>query len=86
MVFEDMQAAGVSFSGTFKSPELPADGRVRRLKDVGLFVVSTLILLALVGFYLFTLRDQCQLDENRQWALSTLTAVFGGVLGWLIKR
>jgi hypothetical protein len=32
------------------------------------------------------LQDRCAAEENRQWALSTLTAIFGGVLGWLIKR
>ncbi|HEY1394947.1 hypothetical protein [Roseateles sp.] len=67
-------------------PESRADARTRRIKDLGLFFVSIIILMVLVGFSLFTLRDQCVIDENRQWALSTLTAVFGGVLGWLIKR
>ena len=67
-------------------PESQADARARRTKDLGLFFVSVVILTVLVGFSLFTLRDQCVLEENRQWALSTLTAVFGGVLGWLIKR
>ena len=67
-------------------PESRADGRVRRIKDLGLFFASIFILVVLVGFSLFPLKDQCVLDENRQWALSTLTAVFGGVLGWPIKR
>ncbi|OWQ86937.1 hypothetical protein CDN99_19745 [Roseateles aquatilis] len=67
-------------------PESRADGRARRIKDLGLFFVSVFILMVLVGFSLLTLRDACTPDENRQWALSTLTAVFGGILGWLIKR
>ncbi|WP_416758656.1 hypothetical protein ACNI65_18965 [Roseateles sp. So40a] len=67
-------------------PESRADGRALRIKDLGLFAVSILILMALVGVSLLILVDPCGVEENRQWALSTLTAVFGGILGWLIKR
>ncbi|WP_431259191.1 hypothetical protein ACQ86G_02660 [Roseateles chitinivorans] len=86
MASDALHSPGVTFSGTFSSPEPPADAQIRRFKDVGLFVVSSLILLTLVGFSLFMLLATCTADDSHQWALSTLTTVFGGVLGWLIKR
>ena len=86
MASDALQAPGVTFSGTFSSPEPSADAHVRRFKDLGLFVVSNVILLTLVGFSIFVLAGTCTADDNHQWALSTLTTVFGGVLGWLIKR
>ncbi|WP_431287773.1 hypothetical protein [Roseateles chitinivorans] len=49
-------------------------------------MVSNVILLTLVGFSIFVLANTCAADDSHQWALSTLTTVFGGVLGWLIKR
>lgn len=67
-------------------PEEPADGRVRRVKDLTLFFFSAVLLAVIVGFSLWLLSSSCVLEEDRRWATSTLTAVFGGVLGWLIKR
>ncbi len=83
---EDPPASARLLDARMGIPESHADARARRAKDLGLFLVSIAILMVLVGFSLFTLRDHCAVEENRQWALSTLTAVFGGILGWLIKR
>lgn len=83
---EEIPASARLLDAKVGIPESRADARARRTKDLSLFFVSIVILMLLVGFSLFTLRDQCAWEENRQWALSTLTAVFGGILGWLIKR
>jgi hypothetical protein len=82
----DSNIAGPIFRASIESPESQADGKVRRIKDLALFFVSTFILLTLVGFSLFVLLSACVAEDDRRWATSTLTTVFGGVLGWLIKR
>ncbi|WP_377157551.1 hypothetical protein ACFJIX_02620 [Roseateles sp. UC29_93] len=82
----DSNIAEPIFRASIEPPEPPADGKVRRLKDLTLFFVSTFILLTLVGFSVFVLTDACVAEEERKWATSTLTMAFGGVLGWLIKR
>ncbi|MDH0866863.1 hypothetical protein [Mitsuaria sp. GD03876] len=66
--------------------ETLADARSRRTRELSLFFVSVLILLSLVGFSIFILSNDCAQEADRWWATSTLTAAFGGVLGWLIKR
>lgn len=63
-----------------------ADATARRIRELSLFFVSVLVLLTLVGFSIVTLLDACAPQEDRWWATSTLTAAFGGILGWLIKR
>lgn len=82
----DNKIAEPIFRASIEPPEAPADGKVRRIKDLTLFFVSAFILLTLVGFSVFVLTDACVVEEDRKWATSTLTTVFGGVLGWLIKR
>ncbi|ANH69014.1 hypothetical protein [Mitsuaria sp. 7] len=82
----DSKLAEPIFRASIEPPEPLADGKVRRIKDLTLFFVSTFILLTLVGFSVFVLTDACVTEEERKWATSTLTMAFGGVLGWLIKR
>ncbi len=77
---------GPIFRASIEPPEQVPDAQVRRIKDLSLFFVSVGILLALVTFSVIVLTSECNAEEDRRWASSTLTTVFGGVLGWLIKR
>lgn len=72
--------------GTIGPPESSEDARTRRAKELALFFTSILILVVLVAFSVYLLMAPCAPDADRWWATSTLTAVFGGILGWLIKR
>jgi|UPI00083767FB hypothetical protein len=67
-------------------PETAADATARRVRDLSLLFVSLLVLITLVSFSIYILTASCSTQEDRWWASSTLTAAFGGVLGWLIKR
>lgn len=88
MAADDLWINGIRhhLEASVKPVESIPDGQARRLKDLSLFFVSVLILVTIVAFSIFLLSSQCVPDDDRKWALSTLTAVFGGVLGWLIKR
>lgn len=66
--------------------ESEPDGHVRRVKDLTLFFFGLLVLVTVVTYSLVVLLSDCMGAEDRRWATSTLTAVFGGALGWLIKR
>ena len=66
--------------------ESAPDGSVRRLKDLTLFFFGLLVLVTVVAYSLVVLLTDGIAEEDRRWATSTLTAVFGGALGWLVKR
>ena len=66
--------------------ENPADAQVRRGKDVALFGVALLGVLAVAGYCLYVLVVRIGSTDDAKWAAATLTAIVGGLLGYLTGR
>lgn len=66
--------------------ESPADARIRRGKDVALFAVALLGVIAIAGYCLYVTVTRVGSADDAKWAASTLTAIVGGLLGYLTGR
>ena len=66
--------------------ESPADARVRRGKDIALFAVALMGVLAVAGYCLYVLIARIGSADDAKWAAATLTAIVGGLLGYLTGR
>lgn len=66
--------------------ETPAEMAVRLMKDVCLFLAA----LALVGVVIYicitTLQGATATQEEKKWAMSTIGAAAGGVVGYLVRK
>ncbi|OWQ86935.1 hypothetical protein CDN99_19735 [Roseateles aquatilis] len=60
-----------------ESEERPADGHVRRIKDLSLFFFGILVLSTVIGYSLTVLVADCVAEEDRRWATSTLACWAG---------
>ena len=65
--------------------EIPADARVCRGKDIALFTVALVGVLAVAGDCLLLVTRIGSADDAK-WAAPTLTAIVGGLLGYLTGR
>ncbi len=65
---------------------MPSERNVRLFKDVALFLVGIAFIGILVWICLDTLKSPSASAEEKKWAMSTITAAAGGVIGYLVRK
>lgn len=74
-----------SYKLSVERAETEGERRLRLFKDTTLFVVALGLLVALAALCLLTLTGTASADEKK-WAMSILSALAGGLVGYLLKR
>lgn len=70
---------------SIESRETDADATVRRVKDLALFFASMLGIGVLLWLCV-SIAASCESHEEKRWATSIVTAVVGGLLGYLLRK
>ena len=81
----DQVPEGHEVSVKLEKSESDGDARVRRLKDLALFfsaLAGVFILLSLCIYVAMTSPS----PEDKRWSTSILTAIVGGLVGYLVKK
>jgi cytochrome c biogenesis protein CcdA len=77
---------GHKFNISVERDETEGERKVRLFKDVVLFVVAIIFMLIIFGYCFHTLFSLDTSPDAKRWAQSVLSAVIGGLSGYLIKR
>ncbi|MDD5578559.1 MAG: hypothetical protein PHY16_04670 [Methylobacter sp.] len=77
---------GHKFSVSVERTETDGERWVRLFKDIVLFVAA-LVFVSLIGWLCFHTLDSAESSPDaKRWAQSVLSAVAGGLIGYLIKK
>lgn len=77
---------GHKFNISVERDETEGERKVRLFKDVVLFVVAIIFMLIVVGYCFHTLVSAKTSPDAKRWAQSVLSALVGGLSGYLIKK
>jgi cytochrome c biogenesis protein CcdA len=74
------------FNVTVEREETTAERNVRLFKDVALFVAGLGFVIVVAWLCLSTLASTTVAAEEKKWAMSILTAMTGGMIGYLVRK
>ncbi|WP_445366407.1 hypothetical protein ACH5Y9_13360 [Methylomonas sp. BW4-1] len=75
-----------TFSVSVDRQETDAERNVRLFKDLALFVVALGFVVLIVWLCYATLVATTTSAEEKQWAMSILSAATGGIIGYLLRK
>lgn len=78
--------AGHQVSLKVEAVETRGDALVRRVKDLALFFFALGVVAALLYVCYLTVAGTTAAADEKKWAMSILTAVAGGLVGYLVKK
>lgn len=73
-------------SVSVESKETKGELYVRLGKDVALFAVAVSFVILMVYLCVETLKSASASTEEKKWAMSMISAVTGGLVGYLVKK
>jgi uncharacterized protein (DUF983 family) len=76
---------GHSLSLKVEADETEGDAKVRRVKDLALFFSALIAVAIVLGLCLWVAIASPSADDKR-WSTSILTAIVGGLVGYLVKK
>lgn len=66
--------------------ETSAEQIVRLTKDLTIFLFA-IVFMSVIGWVCVdTLNSKTKPEEEKKWAMATITAIAGGVVGYLLKK
>jgi uncharacterized membrane protein len=71
---------------TIGRKETDGERRVRLVKDVIVFGLAIILLVIVVGYSLDVLLAATATAADKRWAQSIISAIAGGVIGYLLRR
>lgn len=75
-----------TFKVSVDREETDGERRVRLFKDVALFVVALGFVIMIAGLCYSTLLSAAADAEEKKWAMSILSGITGGLIGYLIRK
>ena len=77
---------GHTFTASIEPRETPEERYVRLFKDVALFLVALVFVVAIGWVSFRTLSSSAASPDEKRWAQSALTGVLGGLVGCLVRK
>ncbi|UXY14349.1 hypothetical protein N8I74_13615 [Chitiniphilus purpureus] len=74
------------YNVSIEREETSGERRVRLFKDVALFSVAIGFVVAIVWLCYRTVVSASATAEEKKWAMSVLSAVTGGIVGYLVRK
>lgn len=77
---------GHKYKVSLDPDENPWDRAVRLSKDLLLFLAALGVVLTIATICIRSVLDPHTAEEEKKWAMSILTAVAGGLVGYLVRK
>ncbi|MBX9643629.1 MAG: hypothetical protein K2W91_05945 [Novosphingobium sp.] len=74
------------FSVSVEREETQEERYVRLFKDVAIFLLAVGFVVAVASLCYATLTSSTATPDEKKWAMSILTAISGGIVGYLVRK
>ena len=74
------------FSVSVEREETAAERAVRLGKDIALFATALMLAIIVAWICIDTVRSSSSSADEKKWAMSILSAVTGGLIGYLVRK
>jgi hypothetical protein len=81
----DKVPTGHEVSLKVEKSESEGDAKLRRVKDLALFFFALIGVVLLLGLCVYVSLTTTS-PEDKRWSTSILTAIVGGLVGYLVKK
>jgi uncharacterized membrane protein HdeD (DUF308 family) len=66
--------------------EHPSDARNRRFKDMALFIVALVMVLAIFVFCMYVICNHGSNDNDKKWATTIVSGIISALLGYMVGK